>query len=498
MQMIKSESNAVLKNVFFLSLGKIVSLILNVVALVFVARQLGSEKFGIFSSLLSTIIIFSKVVDLGIVPVVFKEYSKSVPNKKLFSTAFSIRIVVFFVVGITFNLWFYLTDRDTIQILLANLLFINVVISAKYVNFRELLEIPFKSALKTAIPMIAAVLDSLLLLFAVIYMVAFDKNLTFFVVAYAITNIPGFLLMIYYLVKEYRINFRITFHSGKWLILSSLPIWGYTLLNSVFQQLDIILLERMTSSSAAGIYSVAPRFLTPVLIIPSIIVGGFYPVLVRNFDENKRIYELLKNNVFKILLFVSFTAAGLITFKIDYIIDIVFGVEFSDADIPTILLFWAQVFLFYSFFVKNILVIYNTQKWNFYESAFVLLINLGLNILLIPLYAQNGAAMAKITAALAGFVISVFALYKSGDKLYIFTYNILLWAVLIILFLFLISGLNPILYLLLSILFILIVTLAVKYFTREEIYYIFKAINKVYLWEKLNKNILFTIFYKKS
>lgn len=493
-----SRSNALFKNIFSLTFGRISSLIINVFALVLVARHLGADKFGVFSSLLSTIIIFSKIVDLGFVPVVFKEFSRNIPNKSLFSTAFTIRVIAFFIVGFVFNIWFYYAGKEINLIILANLLFFNVVISAKYVNFRELLEIPFKAELKAGIPMLTAVLDSLLLFLAVLYMVYYDKGLNFFVYAYAICNIPGFIITVYFLVKKYKISFKPNLNSGKTLLLASLPIWGYALLNSVFQQLDIILLERMETSTAAGIYSVAPRLLTPILIIPSIIVSGFYPILVKYFEDKNDSFELLKQNVFKILFFVPFVAASIITFKADYIIDLVFGVEFIEADFSTIILFWTQVFLFYSFFVKNLLVIYNTQNWNFYEAVIVLLINIVLNLLLIPLYKQDGAALAKICAALFSFMVSLFALYKSHDKLYIFNVNILFWGGLLILFQYLISGANIILYLLLNVLFVPLLTFGLNFFTREELYFIFKAVNRPILWDKISSNKIFTFFYRNN
>lgn len=488
--------SSLFKNIFSLTLGKSVSLVVNVIAIVFVARHLGAEQFGIFSSLLAVIVILSKIIDLGFAPVVFTEYSKKNNFRNFLPNALTIRILMFFVIALFMNCWFALSGENYEKILIANLLLINVIISAKYVNFRELLEIPYKANLKTIIPMAAAILDNFLLLIAVVFIILFDGGLVSFVTVYMLCNIPGFIILIYDLKKNYKISFKPTLSSGKWLLRQSSPIWGYALLNAIYQQIDIVMLESMQSSYSAGVYSIAPRLLTPILIIPGIIVSGFYPLLVRYFEDGNPAYELLKQNVFKILLLVPFLAAVYLTFKIDFFIEIIFGAEYKAADIPSIILFWSQIFLFYAFFVKNITVIHSTQKYNFYESAIVLVINLSVNFILIPIYDVNGAAIAKLAGAFFSFLISIFALYKSDGKVYIFNIRILIWGLFTIVLLFAVSGLNIFFYSMIFIVAVPVLLLVFNFFTNEEIYYLFKIINKPILWNKLNENKLYRFFYK--
>ncbi|MCO6473126.1 MAG: oligosaccharide flippase family protein, partial [Melioribacteraceae bacterium] len=63
------------KNIFSLTFGQGLPLVFNFVIFVIAARALGVENFGLFSSAIAIVGILSKFVDLGIEPIVFREFS---------------------------------------------------------------------------------------------------------------------------------------------------------------------------------------------------------------------------------------------------------------------------------------------------------------------------------------------------------------------------------------------------------------------------------------
>ena len=172
------------------------------IAIVSAIRFLGVESFGTFSSLLAVIGILSKFVDFGIEPIVFREFSKEKDNFHLFNSALSLRFFIYLLLVVAFNIAAPFLNYSTREILLSNILFTTIVISSKQVNLHELLSTPFKVHLKMHYPMALAVLDNLILLLMVVFIPFMKDAVLYFVIVYAISNLPGFILSFYYLKKK--------------------------------------------------------------------------------------------------------------------------------------------------------------------------------------------------------------------------------------------------------------------------------------------------------
>lgn len=447
------------------------------IAIVIAIRFLGVESFGTFSSLLAVIGILSKFVDFGIEPIVFREFSKERDNFHLFNSALSLRFFIYVLLVVAFNIAAPFFNYSTREILLSNILFTTIVMSSKQVNIRELLSTPFKVNLKMHYPMTLAVLDNLILLLMVVF-IPFMKDATlYFVIVYAITNIPGFILSFYYLRKKYNYKYEFTLDHGIWLLKESLPLFGFVILTTIFMQIDIVILNYYKGPYDVGIYSAGVRLTMPLSIIPGAIVTTVFPILIKRMSDRVS-SDSLSNLVIKLLYFISFIIAAVFTFESASLVKLIFGAQFLPASLPASILYWCQVFLFFTFYTLVVLIAKNQQFYNFIFGAIQVIVNLGLNFLLIPKYSFLGASLAKLIASFASFVFILFIISKLGYRPSIGRYKVLLWSFLICGGLYLLSFLPVIPYLLLSPIFIFFLTLGIKLFGGEELLIFFKLVNK--------------------
>ena len=126
-----------------------------------------------------------------------------------------------------YNIFVYFIEIVEVEeIIITNILFFNIIISAKFRNIRDLLEIPFKSKLRMDIVMFATFLDSLLLLIFIFIGSSYNYSLVEITILYTLANLPGFLILIFLLNKSEVFNFEFGFKNLKWLIKESLPLWG--------------------------------------------------------------------------------------------------------------------------------------------------------------------------------------------------------------------------------------------------------------------------------
>ncbi len=465
----KFSSRRITRNVFSISIGQTFSLIINFFSIILAARYLGVENFGEFSFLLALVGILSKIIDSGIAPIVFRESSKEFGEFQLLNNALLLRAIILIIVVSLFNIVGFLIHLPFNEIILSDLLFISVIISSKFQNFRDLLEIPFKVDLKMYLPMIFNVVDNISFLVFVLLMPYLKIKLNTFIIGSVLTNLPGFLLLLFTLKKTYRFNFTINTAKLYWLIKEALPLSGFVILSVFFNQSDLIFLKIFKDSYAVGIFSAATRLALPLYIFPTAIVSTVFPIIVKNIKNNARQNSLISSLVYKILFIASFLIAVLFTFKAEAIIGIVFGKQYIESSLPLTILLWAQIFLFLNYFTVDLLTAYNKQILNLYYAIIIVIINSLLDIILIPHLSFLAPTIAKIISGLIGFVFLFYSIGKLKLNLKMNYKNFLLPVIIIGAVIYLFSLFSMFIYFIFSFFTFLLFLFLFKFFNAEEV-----------------------------
>ena len=468
-----------------LSVGQAVASILNFIAMVLAIRFLDVERFGTFSILLAVVGILSKLVDFGIEPIIFRELSKDKNNFHLYSCSLTLRFVIYLIVVAGYNLAAQLLNYSTKEIILSNIIFTTIIFSMKMVNLRELLATPFKVNLKMHYPMTLSILDNLILL-AMILLLPFMKNvLLYFTIVYSLSNVPGFILSFYFLKKKFGYKYQFTLDKGIWLLKESLPLFGFVILTAIFMQIDVVILNYYKGPHDVGIYSAGTRLTVPLSIIPGAIVTTVFPILVKKMSDQVS-SDFISNLVIKLLYIIAFIIAAVFTFESNSLVNLIFGSQYASAALPASILYWCQIFLFFTYYTLVVLIAKNKQFYNFIYGAIQVVVNLALNFLWIPKYSFLGASLAKLVASFASFVFIIFILNKFGYRPSIGKYKILAWSILMCAGLYLLSYLPLIPYLIFSPVIILAITLGIRLFGEDELIIFFRLLNR----EELGKRMI--------
>lgn len=464
------------RNVFSQTFGQIISLLINLFAIALAARYLGVTEFGLFNYLLAIIVILTKLIDLGVAPNIFREYSLQ-KELELLNTGIIIRILAFIIIAVVINLYFFLSAVDTREIILSNVLLINLVISSKGF-LREIIEIPFKVELKIHLPIMVMLVDNIIFLFLVFIMPYIDSGIIYFTTIYTLSNLPGFFVMLFLINKNYGYKFISKFTSVGWLIKTSLPLFIYTLLNTIFLNIDLLLLKKIDSVYAAGIYSAASRITMPMLIIPIAFIHSVFPKITADYHNFSSNNFITIKFLFKTLFLLSFGIAAIVTFKSTEFINFLYGNSFSSSANSLTVLLWSQIFLFNSFLVINLLVAYNKQGSLYFFSITILLFNIILNFLLIPEYSFMGSSYAKLFSNVLGFLITSFVLYKIDRTLYFNEKGVILFGIILLGCCYLLTFLSLVPYLFIAGFMIPLLAIIIKFYSSIEIKFLLKLIKK--------------------
>ncbi len=470
-------SKKILNNVVSIIWGKGLDLLLNFITVTLIAKFLGVSNYGNFTSLVATVFILSKLIDFGFAQIVFREFSGDSKNFNILNNAISLRSIFFIVVILLYNILAYYFEFDGEELLYTNILFLGVILSAKYQNFRELLEIPFKSNLKMNYVMVFNILDNVFVLTLIILLFFINLSLLNIVIVYTLANLPGFLLFIFYLFKEFNYKFKFQLNKVHWLINQSLPLFGAVLLFALFNQLDVILIKNFVSNYEAGLYSVAVRLAMPLGIIPFALITTAFPFIAKNKNLKFNNTTITIQIVFKVLFLFSFLAGIFASFKAEDMIVLIFGVKYRDAAIPTIIIFWSYLFIFFSNFIQNILTIYDQQKKNFNYSLLLVVANLIIMFFVLISLRSTGAAFAKLFASLVGYLYLLYVIRKLNLYTNAVSFNTLIWSILIVSTSYILKDFNLIVFVLLFPILSIIFTFFTKYFTKDEVLAIKKLMN---------------------
>jgi O-antigen/teichoic acid export membrane protein len=182
----------------------------------------------------------------------------------------------------------------------------------------------------------------------------------------------------------------------------------------LFLYVDTVILEHYRGDREVGLYSAAFGLIHHLRLVPSVVLGAAFPLMARTYGDKdgspKRAYVKLYK-VF-VALGVPVSVGGFMLAP--GIVLLIYGTGFAGS-IPAFKVLILAAFIFYlnglfGYFLLSI----DRHKVNLYIVVATTIINLALNFALIPTYGYMGAAAATLVSEVAVFVLSMFAIHRSG------------------------------------------------------------------------------------
>lgn len=181
----------------------------------------------------------------------------------------------------------------------------------------------------------------------------------------------------------------------------------------LLMHIDRLMLGWLKNSEDVGIYVVAALLAQKVAFVQGALNGIFAPMIAGQYhgggnpDSVKNLYR----NVTKWTQFLTVPILFLMIFGADYILAL-FGSDFSNAKSALITLCAAQYINIMVGPVGYMLVMTGKQNIELLNSSFMVIINIALNLLLIPRYGSFGAAIATGFSIAAINLVRLLQVYK--------------------------------------------------------------------------------------
>jgi PST family polysaccharide transporter len=156
------------------------------------------------------------------------------------------------------------------------------------------------------------------------------------------------------------------------------------------------MLGQILDDRAVGIYSAAVRISEVWYFIPMAIAASVFPAIIEAKKKSEEFYCQRLQKLYDLMVLVAVSIALPMTFLSGWIVTLLFGQAYAASGIVLAIHIWAGVFVFLGVASGKWFLVENLQKLAFYRTFWGMVINILLNVLLIPKYGVVGAAIATV------------------------------------------------------------------------------------------------------
>lgn len=401
------------KNVGVILISQILTYVMGFFTVIYTSRYLGADGFGIISLALAFTAIFGVLVDMGLGTLMIREISrdKSLSNKYISNTALMKILLAFLTFGLTVLVVNIIGYNETIKNIIY-LITLSVIITA----FSGILTSIFQANEKMEYFSIANILTSVIILLGTIVGVYYGFNIIYFAMIYVITST---VILIYafiiYLLKFSLIKPEIDLSFWKPTIKEAWPFGIIFISGMLYTYVDSIMISIIKGTEAVGYYSAAYRIMLILLFIPNAINTAIFPVMSRLYSNSSReSLKMLYERYFKYMIIIGLPIGFGTTLLAGRIILLIFGTGYIPSIIALQILVWSIIFTFAGASYVQLLQSTNKQLIITKISITCLMINIILNLILIPPYSFVGASIATFITEIILVSYIIFITYKLG------------------------------------------------------------------------------------
>lgn len=391
------------KNSGWLLFDKIIRMGLGILVGAWVARYLGPDKYGVFAYSLAFLSIFQAVAVLGLDGIVVRNLAVSKEQEgTILGTAFILRLIAgcsSFIIAVGYVAF-------TNGILSQEVKIIAIVGVSLFFQAFDTIDLWFQSKSQSK----RTVKIKILVYFSSnalkITAILLGADLIFF----AWISLIEFMLIAIGLILSYskfRINQKLVFSiiEAKLLLKESWPfiISGVSIM--IYMRIDQIMIKNYLGIESVGLYAAVLPLSTVWNFIPVILSTSFAPLVAETKIKSEIEYIQLLKKLFKVVTIISLVLSITIAILAPFIISILYGEKYIQAKDVLAIHVFTNVFIGLGV-IQNLWIINEGKsRITLYKTVIGMFFCLIANMVLIPMYGINGAA---VVAVLSQFISSVF------------------------------------------------------------------------------------------
>ncbi len=404
----KTVKQTIFKNTFWLAASEAISRFFTLLLIIYVARVLGAAEYGKFTFAIAFVSLFGVFSDLGLSPIVTREFSREKEEEELFPAIFTLKIVLLLgAIILTFIGSFFITSNPLIWKVIWILAVhnsINRFFEIVYAFLRARQRMEFEALMKI-------VQAALITGFGFFVILNFPSVLNLSLGYLLSSLVILVIVLLFFHFKVYRLRFSWDKIIWKKYLGMSWPLALAGFLGTIYNQTDSVMMGYLGQIAETGWYNAAYKVVRAALIPAVFISQSFYPALSVAFKRSGKELQKIWNYYAETLILIAVPmVVGGITLA-SRIINFIYNPSYAPSVLAFQILIIMAGIIFFHYPFNQILIVSNYQEKTFWVVFWGAIINVILNLILIPKFSFYGAAVATvITNILILFLLLRFVL----------------------------------------------------------------------------------------
>jgi len=400
----------IVKNWLSLSFVAIVSKLLSFILTIYIARYLGDVGLGKYSFALAFTGLFIIFSDIGLSRLTIREVARDkLRAESYLSNAATIKSILSLA---TFGLIFFIINLLNYPVDTTVVVYI-IGLSAILHSFARLFQAIFNAFERMEYETITTAVELLIVVGLGVCVLILGYGLIGLAYVILIASIINVLFSLFITIKVFtKPKFKIDWKFWKSTVKEALPFGLTTAFVTVYFQIDTVMLSIMKDDAVVGWYNAAYRLIFALMFIPTAFVGSIFPIISRFFVSSQNSLKVAYEKTFKYLIIIGIPLAIGTTILADRIVLIIYGKDFNNSVVALQILIWVALLMFLTYLIGTVLESVNRQGRVSKVAGINALVNVFLNLLLIPKFSFIGASVATVATEAIGFILLFHSISK--------------------------------------------------------------------------------------
>ncbi len=391
------------KNAIWLIGGRVAQMALSLVVGALTARYLGPGNYGLINYATAYVSFFTALCNLGLNAVIIKDFVDNPDEQgEAIGSALIMRLVSSLLsCGMIVGIVSLVDKNEPLTIAVAALCSFGAVF-----HIFETFNYWFQNQYKSKITSIATLLAYIVTSAYKIILLITQKDVRWFAFASSVDYIAVavFLIIAYKMHGGARLKF--SFRKSKNLISVSYNYILSSLLVAIYGQTNKFMLKQFLGDEEVGYFSTANAICMMWPFVLQAIIDSMYPTILGLHSKgDKEGFNKKNRQLYAIVFYVSCFVSVMLIFFGDWGINLLYGDAYAPAGTPLKIITWYTAFSYLGVARNAWTVSEGKQKYLKYMYISAVIINVGLNYILIPSFGASGAATASLVTQIFTSII---------------------------------------------------------------------------------------------
>lgn len=399
------KQNRVAANAAWLIAGKLVHMVLSFLVGLLTARYLGPDHFGLINYAAAYTSFFASLCTLGINSVIVKNFVDH-PEEEgetigttLLLRGLSSLLSALMIVGIV-----SVIDRgEPLTLAVVALYCIGLLF-----QIFDTLNYWFQARLQSKYYAVATLVAYVIVSAYKVLLLVLGMSVKWFAVANAIEYaLVGVVMLVQYR-RRGGPAFTFSARKAKELLRASRSFIIAGLMVSIYASTDRLMLKQMLSEASVAYYALAVSFSSSWGFLLSAIIDSMAPEIMRAHTADNEAYLRMNRQLYAYVFYAAAGVSLLVSLVAPWLIVLLYGEAYRPAVAPLRVVVWYTAFSYLGVARNTWMVCQNVQQYLQILYIIAAVLNVILNLLLIPLWGAAGAALASLVTQIATTMIIPF------------------------------------------------------------------------------------------